>query len=151
MNDKWLNDIRDKMSDFEIDEPQGLWNDINLKQLQGEDINVGRDDVKKSIPFRIRPIAAAIVAAVVSIGLLFVNKDISTTHPEIATMDKRIAVCKHETLLPVKTDNVEMVQTVSHPAITETIISEKNLSRKTSETALLFRKQTENVLLIVRR
>lgn len=142
MNDKWLNDIRDKMSDFEIDEPQGLWNDINLKQFQGEDVDVGRDDVKKSIPFRIRlGIAAAIVAAVVSIGLLFVNNDIATTNPEIATMDKRIAVCKHETLLPVKTDNVEMVQTVSHPAITETILSEKEfITEKTSGDSVVISK-----------
>ena len=142
MNDKWLNDIRDKMSDFEIDEPQGLWNDINLKQLQGEDVDVGRDDVKKSIPFRIRlGIAAAIVAAVVSIGLLFVNNDIATTHPEIATMDKRIAVCKQETLLPVKTDNVEMVQTDSHPAITEAILSEKEfITEKTSGDSVVISK-----------
>ncbi len=142
MNDKWLNDIRDKMSDFEIDEPQGLWNNINHKQLQGEDVDVGRNDVKKSIPFRIRlGIAAAIVAAVVSIGLLFVNNDIATTHPEIATMDKRIAVCKHETLLPVKTDNVEMVQTDRHPAITETILSEKEfITEKTSRDSVVISK-----------
>ncbi len=28
MKDKWLNDIQDRMSDFEIEEPDGLWDDI---------------------------------------------------------------------------------------------------------------------------
>ena len=28
MKDKWLNDIQNRMSDFEVEEPEGLWDDI---------------------------------------------------------------------------------------------------------------------------
>lgn len=32
MKDQWLNDIKQRMSDFELDEPDGLWDSIEARR-----------------------------------------------------------------------------------------------------------------------
>ena len=36
MKEDWLNDIHDRMADYEADEPQGLWDDLCRARAQEE-------------------------------------------------------------------------------------------------------------------
>ncbi len=80
MNDKWLNDIHDRMSDFEIDEPVNLWNDIRSRQI----------NKKKSVAGIIKPWAkrATSVAALIAIvftATYLINVDHDVVVPEEKT------------------------------------------------------------------
>lgn len=80
MNDNWLKDIHDKMSDFETDAPQGLWNDIILAQQGVGNINKQNEKKRKSIfSWRRLLTAAAIAAVVVTIGSMLLIKNLSNS------------------------------------------------------------------------
>lgn len=59
MDEKWLNDIRDKMSDFRTDEPAGLWSDIIE----------ARSKAKHGARWLWVPAFAALAAAAIFVGL----------------------------------------------------------------------------------
>lgn len=66
MEDKWLNDIHDRMGDFQVEEPDGLWNNIESELKRASDI--GRPtDVSAIMMAWIRCVAA--VAAVLAVCL----------------------------------------------------------------------------------
>lgn len=75
MNEDWLKDIQNKMADFEVDEPQGLWEEVYPESL--ERLQRGEDKISRSFVMsnwkRIISVAA-IFAIIVSI-CLFVYKD----------------------------------------------------------------------------
>ena len=75
MNEDWLKDIQNKMADFEVDEPQGLWEEVypeSLKRLQRGEDKISRSFVMSNWKRIIS--VAAIFAIIVSI-CLFVYKD----------------------------------------------------------------------------
>ena len=66
MKDKWLDDIRDKMSEFETGEPDGLWAEIESRQ---QIYPVGG---RRGMWLRLRPWAvAASLAAVLALSCLY--------------------------------------------------------------------------------
>ncbi len=60
MKDRWLHDIHDRMSDYEIDEPAGLWGEIEARQAVG----------RKHFP-HLRLIASVAAMIAVVFGLWF--------------------------------------------------------------------------------
>lgn len=69
MKEDWLKDIHDKMTDYEAEEPRGLWNDIcRARQQEEQSETAGRS--KTVVWLWTRRVAAvvAMVAFVVSIG-----------------------------------------------------------------------------------
>jgi len=69
MKEDWLKDIHDKMTDYEADEPRGLWDDIcRARQLEEQSETASRS--KKVVWLWTRRVAAvaAMVAFVVSVG-----------------------------------------------------------------------------------
>ena len=73
MNEDWLNKIRDRMADYEIDEPDGLWTAIENRR-QAPASGHGRPGRNVILAWVRRSAAAAVLAAV---GLLcfYVMKD----------------------------------------------------------------------------
>ena len=66
MEDKWLNDIHDRMGDFQVEEPDGLWNNIESELKRASDIS-RPTDVSAIMMAWIRCVAA--VAAVLAVCL----------------------------------------------------------------------------------
>lgn len=75
MNDNWLKDIHDKMSDFEIEEPQGLWDSIDLTSLNNSGEDTSKPAGKRTVyPWKILITAAAIVAvAILTVSLIYIE------------------------------------------------------------------------------
>lgn len=76
MNDDWLHKVHDRMSDYEIDEPENLWNAIESKRAESS------SDSRKVVIWVKRSIAAAaLVALVLSVGVYLANvkQDVSQT------------------------------------------------------------------------
>lgn len=66
MKDKWLDDIRDKMSEFETGEPDGLWAEIESRQ------QIYPAGGRRGMWLRLRPWAvAASLAAVLALSCLY--------------------------------------------------------------------------------
>ncbi len=69
MKDRWLHDIHDRMSDYEIDEPAGLWGEIEARQAVG----------RKHFP-HLRLIASVAAMIAVVFGLWFLMTKIGRAH-----------------------------------------------------------------------
>ena len=69
MKDKWLNDIQDRMSDFEIEEPDGLWDDIATR-LAKEDKRSLKNIKSLVLLWAKRGVGVAAMLALV-LGILF--------------------------------------------------------------------------------
>lgn len=78
MNDKWLNDIHDRMSDFEIDEPANLWNDIRSHQQGRKKYAIG---AIKPWARRMMSAAAALIAIVFT-AVYIIDLNHQVTVPE---------------------------------------------------------------------
>lgn len=64
MSEQWLKDIADRMSEFEVDEPQGLWQAVESRRSQ----------VRAAVWWR-RVAVAAAVAAAVGVGIYFAVRE----------------------------------------------------------------------------
>lgn len=76
MNEDWLNKVRDRMSDYEIDEPENLWDAIESRVAARRQAKTHvMIWVKRSIA------AAAMIAVVITLGIYFadVKNDIKET------------------------------------------------------------------------
>lgn len=80
MNEDWLHKVHDRMSDYEIDEPENLWNDIEAKRAETSSIPRSMKSpvmiwVKRSIA------VAAMIAVVISVGvyLFKIKQNVSET------------------------------------------------------------------------
>lgn len=80
MEDKWIKDLRDKMAGFEIDAPEGLWNDIERSAA------VPQPPRKRKFTAWLYPLsgAAAAIAILVSLFFYIGNDDLSQTAPVAA-------------------------------------------------------------------
>lgn len=79
MNDKWLNDIHDRMADYEADEPAGLWDKIEAAMPE----ECGKDSpasMRRGMPlwFKWTASVAAMLALVVSVAYFKTDHDLST-------------------------------------------------------------------------
>lgn len=100
MKEDWLKDIHDKMTDYEAEEPRGLWNDIcRARQLEEQSETAGRSKTAVWLWTRRVAAVAAMVAFVVSIG--YFTKDGKEKPSTSLTAEK------------VKTDNTEKEEQVA--------------------------------------
>lgn len=74
MNEDWLNKVHDRMADYEIDEPENLWNDIESKR---NELSSAPRPMKRPVMIWVkRSIAvAAMIAVVITAGVYFFNAD----------------------------------------------------------------------------
>ena len=70
MSEQWLKDIADRMSEFEVDEPQGLWQAVETRRRKAAAVLWWR-----------RVAAAAAIAAAVGVGIYFAVRE-SATAPQ---------------------------------------------------------------------
>lgn len=83
MNNDWLKNIRDKMSDFEVEEPQGLWDDINLARKRKGAVFAAVNAKGGGMPLWKRiTVAAAMIGVAVSIGWLAVGTEPYDVNPD---------------------------------------------------------------------
>lgn len=84
MNEDWLKDIQHKMADFEVDEPQGIWEEVypeSLKRMQKGDVERSRSfDMSKWK----RIVSVAAIFAIIVTVCLFVYKDNNLTVSDIS-------------------------------------------------------------------
>lgn len=80
MEDKWIKDLRDKMAGFEIDAPEGLWNDIERSTA------VPQPPRKRKFTAWLYPLSGAAAAIAILVSLFFYvgNDDLSQTAPVAA-------------------------------------------------------------------
>lgn len=64
MENDWLKDIHNRMADFEMEEPQGLWEDICAAETEGTKLPVARSTRSKRI---------GIVSGIAAVGLLLLG------------------------------------------------------------------------------
>lgn len=69
MKEDWLNKVRERMTDYEIDEPENLWENIEARRTATSFSAPKSGELKKWMR---RSIAAAVIATVVSTGIYFV-------------------------------------------------------------------------------
>ena len=81
MNDKWLNDIHDRMSNFEIDEPVNLWNDIRSHQAG---TNKSAQSAIKPWLKRMMSAAALIAIAFTAVYLIHLKYEIKVPETTIS-------------------------------------------------------------------
>lgn len=78
MNEDWLHKVHDRMTDYEIDEPENLWSAIESKRAE---TTSSLRPVKRSVMLWVKRsiAAAAMIAVVISTGiyLINVNQDVS--------------------------------------------------------------------------
>lgn len=124
MKEDWLKDIHNKMADYEVDEPRGLWDDIYeaRQQLEEETKTVKRSKAVVWLWTKRATAVAAMVIFVISVGY-FTKKDKKL--PSIAFTATEVKVAntgkdKQATSLPDKTRG-------------EWVASAENICFKTSE------------------
>lgn len=71
MSEQWLKDISDRMSEFETDEPQGLWQAVETRRRKAAVVLWWR-----------RVAVAAAVAAALGVGIYFALQDTSAPTPQ---------------------------------------------------------------------
>lgn len=76
MKDNWQKDIHNRLGNYEINEPEGLWKDIR-KEMAGANGGYVRNS-KSSVTFRLRRMAS--VAAAASVALLWDIPSIPNIH-----------------------------------------------------------------------
>ena len=86
MKDQWLKDIRDRMADFETEEPAGLWDDIEsgLTVTPTVGQRSGRRRVVIQWSKRLAGVAA-MIAVVLTVGILINGS--SEIAPDFARME----------------------------------------------------------------
>lgn len=79
MNEDWLHKVHDLMSDYEIDEPENLWDALESKRA--ETSSVPRPMKRPVMLWVKRSIAAAVITVVLSVGLYLISikQDVSRT------------------------------------------------------------------------
>lgn len=92
MKDKWLQDIHDRMADYETEEPAGLWESVHAHLPQQDKAD------KRMLWLWTRRIgtAAAIIAVVASIGFLSTLENESVRQPVTADIPARELTAGHK-------------------------------------------------------
>ena len=74
-NDNWLDDIRNKMTDFELDEPSGLWERIETHLADRQQISpINRSGHRRGAVLSWL-VAASLLTAVMLSGLYFLKPE----------------------------------------------------------------------------
>lgn len=126
MNEDWLHKVHDRMSDYEIDEPENLWDAIESKRAE-----------TSSTPRRMkRPVmiwvkrtiaAAAMIAVAISAGIYLINvkQDVSQS-PQSAKTTGNIVVC------PENHQQDVMVHDVVSRQTSKTLIAQNRIAAHNS-------------------
>lgn len=106
MKENWLNDIHDRMSDFETDEPVGLWQQIESQMPKKE---------KRRVPFLIwwsgHGYAAAVALLVVALGGAGIWLTRTTAPTQVALSEQQ------EVIIPDNQGNTTPIQPIPEAAL----------------------------------
>ncbi|MBO4945857.1 MAG: porin family protein [Muribaculaceae bacterium] len=129
MNEDWLNKVHDRMADYEIDEPENLWNDIESKRTG---LSSAPGPMKRPVMIWVnRSIAvAAMIAVVITAGVYFFNTDrqlpdahlrnAAVDNPVITIVSKPETPATHEALTGATTDHLIAQAPLSIPVPAKT-------------------------------
>ena len=102
MSEQWLKDISDRMSEFEVDEPQGLWQAVETRRRKAAVVLWWR-----------RVAVAAAVAAALGVGIYFAVRESSTAPQQPAVAEVAKPEAAPQTQAPVQ--SVPAPASVIHP------------------------------------
>lgn len=129
MKEDWLRKVRDKMTDYEIDEPLDLWNSIESKR--GEISSASRSVKNPAIKLWVkRSIAAAMIAVVISLSfyILDINKINKGTNQK-----QLISSVSDESIINVKKERGNIHEKTMIASGSENLIAQnKTLSNNTA-------------------
>lgn len=120
MKDKWLKDIHDRMADYEINEPDGLWEDIQAALPRPHDTHRAR---KTAVWLWIKrtcatAAAAAAIIAMITVGL-HTETDTDTVNEENTTLIAAVTDNHADDITPVVTPpRQQSAETVSTDNVT---------------------------------
>lgn len=120
MKDKWLKDIHDRMADYEINEPDGLWEDIQADLSRPNDTHRDR---KAAVWLWIKrtcatAAAAAAIIAMITVGL-HTETDTDTVNEENTTLIAAVTDNHADDITPVVTPpRQQSAETVSTDNVT---------------------------------
>lgn len=120
MKDKWLKDIHDRMADYEINEPDGLWDDIQAGLSRPNDTHRDR---KAAVWLWIKrtcatAAAAAAIIAMITVGL-HTETDTDTVNEDNTTLIAAVTDNHADDITPVVTPpRQQSAETVSTDNVT---------------------------------
>mgnify|MGYP002534901500 CR=1 FL=1 len=106
MNEDWLNKVRDRMTDYETDEPENLWASIESKTCTQVPASTGAKRRMLLLKARLRPIAAAamlVMAVAAGIYMLMSTPGLTDTPVSLAVSDDMVTE-PQETVSPLMAD-----------------------------------------------
>lgn len=121
MKDKWLKDIHDRMADYEINEPDGLWDDIQAGLSRPNDTHRDR---KAAVWLWIKrtcatAAAAAAIIAMITVGLHNTGTDTDTINADNTTLIAAVTDNHADDITPVVTPpRQQSAETVSTDNVT---------------------------------
>ena len=121
MKDKWLKDIHDQMADYEINEPDGLWDDIQAGLSRPNDTHRDR---KAAVWLWIKSTcataaAAAAIIAMITVGLHNTGTDTDTINADNTTLIAGVTDNHADDITPVVTPpRQQSAETVSTDNVT---------------------------------
>lgn len=87
MKEKWLKNIHDRLTDFDIEEPAGLWDKIETDLAAAPVVNGDKQRSKKSLWLKRAASAAAIIIAIFA-TTLWLSIDDNTLQPQSETFSQ---------------------------------------------------------------
>ena len=127
MNEDWLNKVHDRMTDYEIDEPENLWDAI---ESQRAETSSTPRPMKRTVMIWVKRsiAAAAMIAVVISVGVYLINiKQESFQTPLLTKVTDNSAVS-----LENRPQNT-MVHTVPTKQPSKTLIAQNRLPAHNSD------------------
>lgn len=121
MKDKWLKDIHERMADFEVTEPDGLWDDIQAGLSRPNDTHRDR---KAAVWLWIKrtcatAAAAAAIIAMITVGLHNTGTDTDTVNADNTTLIAAVTDNHADDITPVVTPpRQQSAETVSTDNVT---------------------------------
>ena len=121
MKDKWLKDIHDRMADYEINEPDGLWDDIQAGLSRPNDTHRDR---KAAVWLWIKrtcatAAAAAAIIAMITVSLHNTGTDTDTINEDNTTLIAAVTDNHADDITPVVTPpRQQSAETVSTDNVT---------------------------------
>lgn len=106
MSEQWLKDIADRMSEFEVDEPQGLWQAVETRRRKAVALLWWR-----------RVAAAAAIAAAVGVGIYFAVRESATAPQQQAVAEVTAPQAAPQPVQPIQQPEppIPTAAPVTHP------------------------------------
>lgn len=112
MSEQWLKDISDRMSEFEVDEPQGLWQGVESRRRKTAALLRWR-----------RVAAAAAIAAAVGVGIYFAVRESATAPQQQAVAEVTAPEAAPQPVQPIQHPEppIPTAAQVTHPTPAQVI------------------------------